>query len=264
MAGKSVRVERKGRIALVRFDRSDQLNALSVGLMEELIEAARSFEDDLETTAVVLTGSPTSFSAGMDLGDPRTMEAMHAPLGERRRLMAYGPRMCRAWESMEQVTIAAIEGFCVGGGVSLAVACDFRIMGRSAIVRVPELGLGMNMSWQTLPRLVHLVGPARSKQIVIFGEKVNSEQALTWGLVEAVADDGGTVSEAMKWAEKAAAMPPLPVRMTKQTINMAATALDNAVSYMDVDQFILCQMTEDQVEGLSAFRDKRKGSFKGR
>jgi enoyl-CoA hydratase/carnithine racemase len=232
--------------------------------MEELLEVARSFEDDLETTAVVLTGSPTTFSAGMDLTDPRTMEAMHAPLGERRRLMAYGPKLCGAWESMEQVTIAAIEGFCVGGGVSLAVACDFRIMARGAIVRVPELGLGMNMSWQTLPRLVHLVGPARSKQIVILAEKVNSEQALTWGLVEAVADDGRAVSEAMEWAEKIAAMPPLPVRMTKQTINMASTAFDNAVSHMDVDQFMLCQMTEDQAEGLSAFRDRRKGSFKGR
>lgn len=264
MAEKRVRVERKGRTALVRFDRSDQINALSVGLMEELLEVARSFEDDLETTAVVLTGSPTAFSAGMDLADQRTWQAMHAPLGERRRLMAFGPKLCSAWESMEQVTIAAIEGFCVGGGVSLAVACDFRIMARGGILRVPELGLGMNMSWQTLPRLVHLVGPAKAKRIVILGQKIDSDRALTWGLVDGIADDGEAVSEAMEWAEKIAAMPPLPVRMTKQTINMAAAFFDNAVSHMDVDQFMLCQMTEDQIEGLSAFREKRKGSFKGR
>ncbi|MCA1959202.1 MAG: enoyl-CoA hydratase/isomerase family protein [Desulfomonile sp.] len=257
-----VKVERSGRVAVVRFDRGDNLNALSVDLMHELTEVARSFQDDTETVAVVLTGG-SSFTAGMDLKDPKLIEAMQGPLGTRRRLLAAGPSMCRAWEDMEQVTIAAVEKFCVGGGVSLAVSCDFRIMGRNAIFRVPELALGMNMSWQTLPRLAHLVGPARAKQIVILAEPVNSEEALAWGLVEGVADEGRALDKAAAMAEKIAAMPPLPVRMTKKAVNAAVNALDNTASYMDIDQFMLCQMTQDYEEALSAFFTKKKPIFRG-
>gem|GEM_PF-65565 len=257
-----VKVERSGRVAVVKFDRGDSLNALSVDLMRELIDVAGSFRDDTETLAVVLAGERV-FSAGMDLRDPKLIEAMQGPLGARRRLLAAGPGMCRAWEDVEQITIAAIEKHCVGGGVSLAVSCDFRIVGRSAIFRVPELTLGMNMSWQTLPRLAHLVGPARAKQIVILAEPVSSDEALAWGLVEDVAEDGHALATAVTMAEKIAAMPPLPVRMTKQAVNAAVNALDNAASYMDRDQFMLCQMTEDYGEAISAFFTKKKPVFKG-
>lgn len=263
MAWKNLSVENDGRVAVVRFDRGDNLNALSMEIMAELIEVARSFEDDPETVAVVLTGSERAFSAGIDLRDPRLMEAMRAPLGLRRRLLNQGPKMCRAWEEMEQVTIAAIEGHCVGGAVSLAVSCDFRIIGRGSIFRVPELALGMNMSWQTLPRLVHLVGPERAKEIVILGEKIGSEQALNWGLAGDAADDGRVLAKAVELAKKVAAMPPLPVKMTKQAINEVTNALDRSASYMDTDQFMLCQMTEDHTEAVSAFLSKRKPAFKG-
>jgi enoyl-CoA hydratase/carnithine racemase len=257
-----VKVERSGRVAVVKFDRGDSLNALSVDLMHELIDVARSFRDDTETLAVVLTGE-RAFSAGMDLRDPKLIEGMRGPVGTRRRLLAAGPTMCRAWEDVEQITIAAVEKHCVGGGVSLAVSCDFRIMGRSAIFRVPELTLGMNMSWQTLPRLAHLVGPARAKQIVILAESVSSDEALAWGLVEDVAEDGQVLARAVAMAEKIAGMPPLPVRMTKQAVNAAVNALDNTASYMDIDQFMLCQMTEDHGEAISAFFTKKKPVFKG-
>lgn len=260
---KYVQIERSDRVAVVRFERSDHLNALSLDLMNELIDVANSFRDDLDISAVVLTGTDRGFSAGMDLRDPKLAKGMQAPIGERKKALAAGPRMCRAWEEMEQVTIAAIEKFCVGGGVSLAVSCDFRIMGRSSHFRVPELALGFNMSWQTLPRLVHLVGPARAKQIVILAEKVGAEEALDWGLVEYVADDGQVVTQALELAQKIAAVPPLPARMTKQAINAATNALDNTASFMDIDQFMLCQMTEDSAEAISAFFSKRKPQFKG-
>lgn len=260
---KYVEVTKTGRVAIVKFDRLDNLNALSLDLMSELVEVARSFEHDLDTTAVVLTGSSTVFSAGMDLRDPKLIEAMQGPLGERRQLLSFGPKVCRVWEDMQQVTIAAIEGYCIGGGVSLAVSCDFRVMARGAYFRVPELGLGMNMSWQTLPRLVHLVGPARAKQIVILAEKIDSQSAFDWGLAEFLAGDGEALSQATALANKISEMPPLPVKMTKQAVNAVTNALDNVASYMDTDQFILCQMTQDHTEALSAFFEKRKGEFKG-
>ncbi|MBI4963130.1 MAG: enoyl-CoA hydratase/isomerase family protein [Desulfomonile tiedjei] len=263
MDWKHVEINRSGPVAVVKFDRSDNLNALSLDLMRELTEAARSFEDDLDTTVVVLTGSPTAFSAGLDLRDPKVIEATQAPLGERRRLVGFGPKMCRAWEEMQQVTIAAIEGHCIGGGVSLAVSCDFRVMADGAFFRVPELGLGMNMSWQTLPRLVHLVGPARAKQIVILAEKIGNETAFNWGLADFPARKGEASSQAMNVANKVSEMPPLPVKMTKQAVNAVTNALDSVASYMETDQFILCQTTQDHSEAVSAYFEKRKGTFKG-
>jgi enoyl-CoA hydratase len=263
MAWKHVHIEREGRVALVRFDRGDNLNALSLLALKELVEAAESLEEDLETTSVVLTGSNQAFCAGLGLKDSELIKAMQAPLGKRRKLLGFGPRLSRAWETLEQFTIAAINGHCVGGGVSLAVSCDFRVMGQNAFFRVPELMLGMNMSWQTLPRLVHLVGPATAKQIVILGERVGAHEALHWGLAQEVVDDGLVVDAAVALAQKIAEIPPLPVRMTKQAVNAITNALDHAATYMDTDQFMLCQMTQDQSEAISAFLSKRKPSFKG-
>jgi enoyl-CoA hydratase len=205
------------------------------------------------------------FSAGLDLRDPKLLEGLQAPLGQRRSLMASGPKMCRAWENVEQVTIAAIEGFCIGGGVSLAVACDFRIVGRGAHFRLPELALGLNMSWQTLPRLVHLIGPARTKRMAFLAnDKISAEQSLNWGLVDEIAEDGDSLNCALILAEKICAMPPMPVKMTKQAVNVAASALDHATSYMDLDQFTLCQMSEDHEEALAAFSEKKAPGFKDR
>ena len=134
-----------GRIAVVRFDRGDGINAMSPEAMRQLTDAARSFEDDGETSVVVLTGGAKSFSAGFDLKDPEGQSRKSMDLGALRRHLKLGPRLTRAWQEMEQITIGAIEGFCVGGGVALAVALDFRVMARNGHMRVPEIGLGMNM-----------------------------------------------------------------------------------------------------------------------
>lgn len=261
---KDVRLSREGRVALVRFDRGDKLNALSLGLLQELTLAARSFEGDLQTSVVVLSGAGQAFSAGLDLRDPDLGQAMAAPLDQRREAFAWGPRMCRAWAEMDQVTIAAVEGFCVGGGVSLAAACDFRLLGQGAHFRIPELTLGFNMSWQTLPRLAHLVGPARAKRIVLLAERIAADQALAWGLADEIVPDGQVEAAALALAEKIAAQPPLPVKMTKKAVNAAVGALDEATSFMDLDQFTLTQMSEDHAEGLAAFEEKRPPRFKGR
>ncbi len=259
----NIDVQRTGRVAVVKFDRLDDLNALSLDLMKGLMEVARSFEDDIETTTVVLTGSDKVFSAVLDLHDPKVLETMNAPLDIRRQLVSFGPKMCRAWEDMQQITIAAVEGHCVGGGVSLAVSCDFRVMGQGAFFRVPELLLGMNMSWQTLPRLVHLVGPARAKLIVLLAERIDAETSMNWGLADEVSKDREALIQAIRLAERIADLPPLPAKMTKQSINAVTNALDNAASYMDADQFMLCQMTRDQSEAIAAFLEKRKPKFRG-
>lgn len=254
-----------GRVAIVRFDRGDGLNALSPDAMRQLTGAARSFEDDADTSVVVLSGSATAFSAGFDLKDPEGRSRAEMDLGTLRRHLKIGPRLTRAWHEVEQVTIAAIEGFCVGGGVALAVALDFRVMAGDAHLRVPEIGLGMNMSWQSVPRMLHLIGPARTKQAVILADdRISATEAHDWGLVEEIAEPGQALTRAVALAEKIAAQPPMPVMMTKLTVNRLTHALDDLASHMDLDQFALAGFSADHREGVDAFLQRRKPRFHGR
>jgi enoyl-CoA hydratase len=264
-----VKIERglgpDGRIAVVRFDRADGINALSPEALRQLTAAARRFEDDADTSVVVLTGSAKAFSAGFDLKDTEGRSRRSMDIGALRRHLKLGPRLTRAWQDIEQVTIAAIEGFCIGGGVALAVALDFRVMARDAHLRVPEIGLGMNMSWQSVPRMLHLIGPARTKQAVIIAdERISAKEAYEWRLVEQLAEPGKAFDAAMMLAEKIARQPPLSVAMTKLTVNRLAHALDDLASHMDVDQYALASLTEDHKEGVAAFLERRRPRFKGR
>lgn len=265
----SITIERglgpEGRVAVIRFDRGDRLNALSQTAMRELRDAARSFEDDHATSAVVLTGTATAFSAGFDLKDPEGRRRPQMGLGERRAHLMGGPRMCRDWYEMEQVTIAAIEGHCIGGGAALAVALDFRFAGRGAHFRIPEVELGMNMSWGSVPRLLQLMGPARTKQAVILAsDRIPAERAKDWGLVEEVVDDGQAFAAAFAFAEKIAAQPPVPTMMTKVSVNRLSGALDDLAAHMDRDQYALTNTSDDFREGVAAFTEKRKARFRGR
>ena len=177
-----------GRVAVVQFDRGDAINALSPEAMRQLRAAARSFEDDIETSVVVLSGNSRAFSAGFDLKDGERRASADDGLGALRQSISVGPRMCRAWYEMEQVTIAAIEGFCIGGGAALAVSLDFRVAARGSHFRIPEVALGMNMSWGSIPRMLQLMGPSRTKQAVMLAsERIPAEQALEWGLIEHMA-----------------------------------------------------------------------------
>ncbi|MDF3073514.1 MAG: crt [Alphaproteobacteria bacterium] len=250
-----VAVEKHGPVAIVRFDRRENLNAFNQKLVRELTAVARSFHDDLQTHAVVLTGASNGFSAGADLRDPETWNIEALSDLERRHTFYGGVRLCHAWEEMPQLTICAMERLSVGAGVAIALACDWRVLGRGAYLYVPETKIGLNLQWGALPRLVTLVGPAKAKRITLMQEKMGAQQALDWGLVDAVAEDGQTVDKALEMAHCVLDQAPaVTVRLVKEAINATASALHRASSFADADQSQLTGKFEAAVEARRKFR----------
>ena len=256
-----LKVDQEGTTVVVRLHRPEARNALNTGLMVELTELARAIRRRTDISTVILTGSDRYFSAGADLAAQG--ERRKPTLLETREAIMAGPDMCEAWEQVEAVTIAAIEGYCIGGGCALVVACDFRIVGEGAYLRLPEVPLGINMSWRSIPRIHALVGPARAKQFVMFGEAVHAADCLSWGFCEEVVPAGGAVEAARRWAAKVAALPPLPVRMTKEAVDALDKANHHAATFMDRDQYLLTRLSDDFREGVAAFFEKRPGKFSG-
>ncbi|MEM1132136.1 MAG: enoyl-CoA hydratase/isomerase family protein [Pseudomonadota bacterium] len=265
---KRLRVTEDKGVITVSLAREDARNALDRTLIRELTEVARRYRSAPNVHAVILRGTNKFFSAGADLGgvgeDGDAGSAEAPTLLEMREAVLAGPDMCKAWEEMEPVTIAAIEGYCVGGATALVMCCDFRILGKGAMLRLPEVPLGINMSWHTLPRLVTIAGPSRAKRFTMFGEATPADRLLEWGMADEIVANGEATNEAGKWARKITKLPPIPVRMTKEAINAAANANHRASTFMDRDQYLLTFMTEDFKEGVQAFFEKREPQFKGK
>ncbi|MEZ5558662.1 MAG: enoyl-CoA hydratase/isomerase family protein [Pseudomonadales bacterium] len=258
MSYRNVRIDKQGNVALVTFDRGGSLNAFNQETILELTDVARAFQDDLETQAVVLAGTPDAFSAGIDLKDAATWEALDSDVALRERFYR-GVRLCQAWEDMPQVTIAAMEKLAVGAGCAIALACDWRVLASDAYLYVPEVKIGLNLQWGALPRLITLVGPARAKRIVLLCEKMAADQALDWGLVDEVAEPGQASERALALARTAASMPAATTRMVKQAINATANALHRASAFADADQSALTRTYRDAVAARAAFSSGGKG-----
>lgn len=253
----------EGRIATVRFDRGDGVNALSAEAIRQLTEAARHFHGRPDISAVVLAGSVKNFTLGADLKDPASKALRGQKLAERRVSLRAGPEMCEAWEKVDAITVMAIEGWCVGGGAALAAACDLRVMGKSAHVYVPEAARGMNMSWGAIPRMTALIGPARTKRLAALCEKIDAFTALAWGFADHVSDDGHALASALDYAKRAAVLPPTAVKMVKADVNAAALALSKVTGHRDLEAFALMERSEDFAEGVASFLEGRDPKFTG-
>jgi enoyl-CoA hydratase/carnithine racemase len=233
-----LRSEFSARTATITLERPERRNALSAELMREMIACAQALALRRDTDVVIVTGAGRVFSAGADLKDSSRW-AGGAPLLEQREIAGLGQRMARAWEELPQITIAAIEGYAVGGGLALAVALDWRVMARDAFVSLPEISLGIPLTWGTLPRLVNLLGPARAKRLAILGERVGAEEALALGLVDHLCEPGKAMERAAALANQVLEKPRHSVLMTKETVNAYAGLGAHAVSYMAHDQLEL-------------------------
>lgn len=232
-------VQENGRMAEIHLNRPQARHALSRALMREITACARALSDRTDIDVVILTGDARCFSAGADLKDANAWADDSLSTVQRRDIAGTGFRMCKAWEEMPQITIAAIEGYAVGGGLALSLACDWRVLAEDAFVSLPEIALGIPLTWGTIARLVNLLGPAKAKRLTILCERIGSPEALAMGLVDYVSGKGQALTRAQALAAQTLAMPAATVRMSKESANAAATALNHATSYMAHDQIAL-------------------------
>jgi enoyl-CoA hydratase len=254
---RNLKLEVEGRLARLTLSRSERRNAFSAELMREMIAAAGELGARRDLDAVIVSGSGGVFSAGADLKDG-TRWAGGAPLLEQRETSGLGGRMARAWEELPQITIAAIEGYAIGGGLAFSVALDWRVMSRQAFVSLPEISLGIPLTWGTLPRLVNLVGPARAKRLAILGERVSAADALAMGLVDELCDPGAALQAAAELAGKVLDKPKHSVLMTKETVNAYASLGAHAVSHMASDQLELAAASPESRAARDAALKRRK------
>ncbi|HVP08668.1 MAG TPA: enoyl-CoA hydratase/isomerase family protein [Burkholderiales bacterium] len=254
----TLKVESKGAVAIVTLNRAEARNAMSAQLMREMIACAGKLGAKRELDVVIVRGAGKWFSAGADLRDARRWGNGGLPLDQQREIASLGYRMARAWEELPQITIAAIEGYAIGGGLALAAALDWRVIAADAFVSLPEIALGIPLTWGTLPRLVNLVGPARAKRLAILCERIPAAEAKAMALVDCVAPPGKAMAEARALAKKVLALPRNSVRMTKESVNAYASIGAHAASHMAHDQVQLAAASAEARAAREAFSQRRK------
>lgn len=254
-------ISREGSIATLTLSRPKRANALSHDHLAELEQAALGFRDEPDIRVVVLTGAGKHFSSGADLQD--TSAPVDQPLVQRRRRARMGQRAIEAILNMDQITIAAWRGAAMGGGACVATACDFRVGSDSAFMEYPEVNLGINLMWKSLPLILALVGPARTKRLVAGAERINAATLLEWGILDELTADQNLHQQAHEMAKLYAGKPPIAVQMIKQSTNQLTYALGHSIMHMDSDQNLLSASTQDRGIAIQAKQDRNVGIFIG-
>jgi enoyl-CoA hydratase len=256
----AVEVTREGAVAVVTVNRPKALNALNTQTNEELLAAVRELSADEAVRAVVLTGAgDKSFVAGADIAEMKDFSAEQG-----RRFGALGQAVMNGIEASPQPWIAAVNGFALGGGCELALACDIRIAGQNAKFGQPEINLGITPGFGGTQRLPRAVGDGWAKYLVLSGRHIRADEALRIGLVQAVVAKGELMTQAMKLAEELAGKSPLAMRYCKAAVQAAFNSDIATGQGIERDLFALAFASEDQSEGMSAFLEKRTPEFNGR
>ncbi len=225
-------------LVTITLDRPEKLNALDAALHEELQPVLADLETDVHARVVIVAGRGRAFSAGADLGSRRSTPPANDL--DRRALAHLGGRTCDLLDRLPQVTIAAIGGLAVGGGVVLALSCDLRLAAASAWFSIPEVELGMPLTWHALPRLMRELGPARTKELVMACERFSAADAERWGLVNHVHPDGEVDQAARALAARLLAMDPLTLASTKSACHaLANTMVSSEVTWSDPELMLL-------------------------
>jgi enoyl-CoA hydratase/carnithine racemase len=247
-------------VAVVRLDRPP-MNALSTQVQDALLAVAQDLSRRSEVRAVVLHGGPKVFAAGADIKEMAAMD--YAGMARRIRDLQAG---IGAMALIPVPTIAAITGYALGGGLELALACDFRVAGDNARLGVPETQLGVIPGGGGTQRLARLLGPARAKELVFSGRHVKADEALAIGLVDRVVAPDDVLTEAMAWARQLAAGPTMAYRAAKAAIDQGLQVGLQEGLAIEAHVFAGLFATEDRTEGMRSFIDNGPGkaTFQGR
>jgi enoyl-CoA hydratase/carnithine racemase len=246
-----------GNVALLRLNRPEARNALSPKLMEQLAGELERLDPEPEVRCIVIAGSEKVFAAGADIkamSERSFAEALRHPAASFWRRLA----------AIKTPTIAAVSGYALGGGCELALACDMIVASDTAIFGQPEIELGIIPGGGGTQRLARVLGKQRTMQLILTGERFDAAAALELGLVNEVVQGGGWLEEAMALARTVAERPPIAVRLAKQAVLVAEeTALSPGIEN-ERRLYELAMATEDRVEGMTAFLEKREPKFEGK
>jgi enoyl-CoA hydratase/carnithine racemase len=245
MAFETLVLERDGPVTTVLLNRPDRRNAMNRQLHLDLQQLCRELGEDFETRVVIFAGQGPGFSSGADTsewgqpGPDNELELRHAS--------AIGGRTSDAIDGLDQISIAAVHGFAVGGGAVIAMCCDFRVAGEGAWFSIPEVELGIPLSWNALPRLAREVGHARALELTVVCERITARQAYEWGLVTHLVADGQERPFARELAAKIVAKPPLPVTLTKAAMKAIKRGTEAGnVAYSDGDLLLYSRLLQQR------------------
>jgi len=256
----TIKTEREPNILWIILNRPQRMNAFNNVLMEELSDILDTAEKDPTVRCIIITGDgDTAFSAGADV----TAFPRSTPVSAEEFSRA-GQKMFSKVEEMPKPVIAAINGFALGGGLELALACDFRIAAEHAELGSPEIILGLIPGWGGTQRLVRIVGLPTAKEMVMLGTRIKAEEALKKGLVNRVVHYDKLRDEARGLAMKLSAGPPLALKYAKHAMNFGTQVPLDAGLRLEASLMALTFSTEDIKEGLEAFMSRRKAEFKGK
>jgi len=254
---KNLVIEKNEGVCTVKINNPQSLNALNAQVLSELEYAFDMIRDEDDVRVVVLTGEGKAFVAGADIAYMRELNASQA-----KKFSEDGSRVFRKIETLNKVVIAAVNGFALGGGCELAMACDIRIASVKAKFGQPEVGLGIIPGFSGTQRLARLVGLGRAKELIFSGGHINAEEAYRIGLVNKVTEAEELMEETYKMADKIKSNSTAAVVCSKECINRGTeTDIETGIAY-ESNVFGLCFAFEDQKEGMSAFLEKRKPEFK--
>jgi enoyl-CoA hydratase len=248
--------ERNGAAALLTLNRPEKLNALSPALLVELADRLEELNKDEEIRVSILTGGPKVFAAGADIDSMAKAGAIDIYVRNTRALWH------RIW-SLDKPLIAAVNGVAFGGGCELAMSCDLIVAGESARFGQPEIKLGIMPGAGGTQRLTSAMGPYKAMELVLTGEPITSQQAMEFGLVNRVVADDKVLEEALALANLIAERPPVAVRLARQAVRFGAERTLLEGLELERCNYRMLYDTDDQKEGMAAFLQKRKPTFKG-
>ena len=253
----TIRYEKNGDLAIAAINRPEALNALNGTVLRELSQVVAQVENDSEVRAFILTGEGRAFVAGADIGEQNALDVASA-----RKFSRFGSSIFRRIEKLEIPTIAAVNGFCLGGGCELAMSFDIILASEKAKFGQPEVGLGITPGFSGTQRLPRRVGVAKAKELLFSGRMITAAEAEKIGLVNAVYPAGELMNAALEMAKSFTRNAPVAIKYVKASVDRGMQMdIDGGIA-LENELYAMCFATEDCKEGLTAFLEKRPAAFK--